>query len=155
VQRPGSASSDSRRVCEGECDTIQGFELYFEVCFKCGSIADVGAIFVLEVLHLRNKRLFKIAPGCCHSHRRDSLRLISVKSDRLPGTPMLRMKTTILLLWTLRSVSAYEPFTRCLTNFGQFGQSRNVFRAPVVSKRKPTASVSHEGRPSELPGMIM
>jgi hypothetical protein len=33
----------------GECDTIQRFELFPEVCFKRGPIADVGAIFILEV----------------------------------------------------------------------------------------------------------
>ena len=33
----------------GQCDTIQGFELLPEVCFKRCSIADIGAIFVLEV----------------------------------------------------------------------------------------------------------
>ena len=32
-----------------EFDTVQGFELFPEVCFKRGSIADVGAILVLEV----------------------------------------------------------------------------------------------------------
>ena len=33
----------------GERDAIEGFELLPEVCFKRGAIADVGAIFVLEV----------------------------------------------------------------------------------------------------------
>ena len=33
-----------------EFDTIQGIELFPEVCFKRCSIADVGAIYVLEVL---------------------------------------------------------------------------------------------------------
>ena len=40
---------ESLELAVGECDTIQGFELFPEVCFKRGSIADVGAIFVLEV----------------------------------------------------------------------------------------------------------
>ena len=40
---------ESLELAVGECDTIQGFELFPEVCFKRGSIADVGAIFVFEV----------------------------------------------------------------------------------------------------------
>ena len=39
----------SLELAFGECDTIQGFELFPEVCFKRGSITDVGAILVLEV----------------------------------------------------------------------------------------------------------
>ena len=31
------------------CDAIQGLELFPEVCFKRGAIADIRAIFVLEV----------------------------------------------------------------------------------------------------------
>ena len=40
---------ESLELAVGECDTIQGFELFPEVCFKRCSITDVGAIFVLEV----------------------------------------------------------------------------------------------------------
>ncbi len=40
---------ESLELAIGECDTIQGFELFSEVCFKRCSIADVGAIFILEV----------------------------------------------------------------------------------------------------------
>ena len=40
---------ESLELAVGECDTIQGFELFPEVCFKRCSIADVEAIFVLEV----------------------------------------------------------------------------------------------------------
>ena len=40
---------ESLELAVGECDTIQGFELFPEVCFKRCSIADAGAIFVLEV----------------------------------------------------------------------------------------------------------
>ena len=40
---------ESLELAVGECDTIQGFELFPEDCFKRCSIADVGAIFVLEV----------------------------------------------------------------------------------------------------------
>ena len=40
---------ESLELAVGECDTIQGFELFPEVFFKLGSIADVGAVFVLEV----------------------------------------------------------------------------------------------------------
>ena len=49
-----------------EFDTVQGFELFPEVCFKLCAIADVGAIYVLEVLQLRDKELFNIAFGCAH-----------------------------------------------------------------------------------------
>jgi hypothetical protein len=40
---------ESLELAVGECDTIQGFELFPEICFKRGSIADIGAIFILEV----------------------------------------------------------------------------------------------------------
>ena len=60
---------ESLELAVGECDTIQGLELFLEVCFKRCSIADVGSIFILEVLKLRDKRLFKIAFGCDHRHR--------------------------------------------------------------------------------------
>ena len=40
---------ESLELAVGECDTIQGFELFPKVCIKLGSIADVGAVFVLEV----------------------------------------------------------------------------------------------------------
>ena len=40
---------ESLELSVGECDTIQSFELLPEVCFKRCSIADVGAIFVLEI----------------------------------------------------------------------------------------------------------
>src|ERR1700688_3881832 len=40
---------ESLELAVGECDTVQGVELYPEVCFKRGSIADIGAIFILEV----------------------------------------------------------------------------------------------------------
>ena len=40
---------ETLELAVGECDTIQGFELFPEVCFKRCSIADVGAVFVLEV----------------------------------------------------------------------------------------------------------
>jgi hypothetical protein len=67
------------------CDKIQGFELFPEVRFKRGSIVDVGAIFVLEVLQLRDKGIFKIEFGCDHRHRGDSLFLASAESVRLSG----------------------------------------------------------------------
>lgn len=41
---------ESLKLAVGECDTIQGFEFFSEVRFKRGSIADVGAILVLEIL---------------------------------------------------------------------------------------------------------
>ena len=41
---------ESLELAVGELDTIQGIELFPEVCFKRCSIADVGAIYVLEVL---------------------------------------------------------------------------------------------------------
>ena len=40
---------ESLELAGGEFDTIQCFELFPEVCFKRCSIADVGAIFVLDV----------------------------------------------------------------------------------------------------------
>ena len=40
---------ESLELSVGESDTIQGFELLPEVCFKRCSIADVAAVFVLEV----------------------------------------------------------------------------------------------------------
>ena len=40
---------ESLELAVGEYDTIQGFELFPEVRFKRGSIADVAAISVLEV----------------------------------------------------------------------------------------------------------
>ena len=40
---------ESLELAVGECHTIQGFELFPEVCFKRGAFADVGAIFILEV----------------------------------------------------------------------------------------------------------
>ena len=76
---------ESLELAVGECDTIQGFELSPEVLFKRGSIADVGAIFVFEVPELQDKGLFKIAFGCDHRHRRDSLFLAYAESVRLSG----------------------------------------------------------------------
>ena len=40
---------ESLELAVGECDTIQGVELFPEVCFKRRSIADFRAILVLEV----------------------------------------------------------------------------------------------------------
>ena len=40
---------ESLELAVGECDMIQGFELFPEVCLKRCSIAEGGAIFVLEV----------------------------------------------------------------------------------------------------------
>ena len=40
---------ESLELAVGECDAIQGFKFFPEVCFKRCSIADIGAIFVLEV----------------------------------------------------------------------------------------------------------
>jgi hypothetical protein len=37
---------ESRELAVGERDTIQAFEFLPEVCFKLGSISDVGAMFV-------------------------------------------------------------------------------------------------------------
>ena len=48
--RPDDLIEESLELAVGEGDTIQGFELFPEVCFKRCSITDVGAIFVLEVL---------------------------------------------------------------------------------------------------------
>ena len=40
---------ESLELAIREFDTVQGLELFPEVCFKRGSIADVGAILVFEV----------------------------------------------------------------------------------------------------------
>ena len=40
---------ESLELAVGECDTIQRVEPFPEVCFKRGSITDVGAIFVFEI----------------------------------------------------------------------------------------------------------
>ncbi len=56
-ERPGSLVhvrcddlvEESLELTVGECDAIQGVELFPEVCFKRGAITDIRAIFVLEV----------------------------------------------------------------------------------------------------------
>ena len=40
---------ESLELAVGECDAIKGCELFPEVCFKRCTIADVGAVFVLEI----------------------------------------------------------------------------------------------------------
>ena len=65
--------AESLEFAVRECDTIEGFELFPEVCFKRGSITDIGAILVLEVPQFGDQVLFKIVFGCAYRHRGWSL----------------------------------------------------------------------------------
>ena len=40
---------ESLKLAVGQFHTVQGFEFFPEVCFKCDSVANVGAMFILEV----------------------------------------------------------------------------------------------------------
>jgi hypothetical protein len=53
IQEPGELSF-------GQLDSVEGFKLLAEVFFQASAIADVCAIFVLQVLKLANEAVFDV-----------------------------------------------------------------------------------------------
>ncbi len=53
IQQPGELGF-------GQLDPVEGLELLAEVLLQCGAIADVVAVFVLQVLKLANEAVFDV-----------------------------------------------------------------------------------------------
>ena len=90
---------EAPELCVRECDTIEGFELFPEVCFKRGSITDIGAIFVLEIPQPGDQGLFKIAFGSSHRHRGTHCFLAITGRGRLPGVKWGKRAEAVLRLF--------------------------------------------------------
>ena len=50
----------------GQLDAVERLELFAEVALKRGAVADVGAVFVLQVAKLLDELFFELAFGRSH-----------------------------------------------------------------------------------------